>query len=508
KLNNLNDNIKCGNSLIDDPNFEKAFNWQQEFPKVFAKGGFDVVIGNPPYVKEATSKQAFDGLREKECYQGKMDLWYFFGDLAFNIVKKETGLIGFIAPNNWITNDGASNFRNIVLEKGKIQQFIDFGDFKVFESAGIQTMIYIMSATFNNENYELDFSKVLNKKVKETDILNFLEKTKSDDFSYFSSTINKQKHKDKLIHFIDNHIDKILQKIRHKQNFTLNADEVYSGIDIGQDFVNKKSQQILGDDFNVGDGVFNLSNEEFKQYDFSETEKSIIKPFFTTNEINRHCSNEENVFWVIYTTSKFKNIDEIKSYPKLKEHLDKFQKIITSANKPYGLHRSRDEKIFLGNKILSIRKCQKPSFSFVDFDCYVNRTFNIIKTERINLSYLVCVLNSTLIKFWLKYKGKMQGDIFQVDMQPLINIPIKQAMEEKQAPFIAKAEQILQLHKDLQEVSGKFVRTIQRKFEELEKLPKKLENWYLLSFAEFVKELGKKKIKLSLSEETEWEDFF
>ncbi|AZI20735.1 Eco57I restriction-modification methylase domain-containing protein [Chryseobacterium taklimakanense] len=52
KLNSLNDNIKCGNSLIDDPEIagDKAFNWQQEFPQVFAKGGFDVVIGNPPYV--------------------------------------------------------------------------------------------------------------------------------------------------------------------------------------------------------------------------------------------------------------------------------------------------------------------------------------------------------------------------------------------------------------------------------------------------------------------------
>ena len=53
KLNDLNNNIKCGNSLIDDPEIagDKAFNWQQEFPQIFAKGGFDVVIGNPPYVR-------------------------------------------------------------------------------------------------------------------------------------------------------------------------------------------------------------------------------------------------------------------------------------------------------------------------------------------------------------------------------------------------------------------------------------------------------------------------
>src|SRR5690606_9029284 len=114
-----------------------------------------------PYIKEYTNKQAFDGLHNNPCYQGKMDLWYLFGALALQIVKKESGLIGYIAPNNWITNSGASKFRNIVLQKGKITEFIDFGDFKVFDSAGIQTMIYIMQRSNNNLNYQFAYSKVL-----------------------------------------------------------------------------------------------------------------------------------------------------------------------------------------------------------------------------------------------------------------------------------------------------------------------------------------------------------
>ncbi len=129
-------------------------------------GGFDCVIGNPPYIKEYTNKQAFNGLHKHYCYQGKMSLWYFFGVLALEIVKKESGLIGYIAPNNWITNSGGSKFRNIVINKGKLIEFIDFGDFKVFDSAGIQTMIYIMESTDNNDDYSFNFSKVLDKKNK------------------------------------------------------------------------------------------------------------------------------------------------------------------------------------------------------------------------------------------------------------------------------------------------------------------------------------------------------
>ena len=84
-----------------------------------------------------------------------MDLWYFFGALALDTIKKDYGLIGYIAPNNWITNDGASKFRDYVIEKGKITEFIDFSDFKVFDSAGIQTMIYIMKRSDDNLNYNL-----------------------------------------------------------------------------------------------------------------------------------------------------------------------------------------------------------------------------------------------------------------------------------------------------------------------------------------------------------------
>jgi type I restriction-modification system DNA methylase subunit len=156
KLSKLNNNIKCGNSLRTD-----EFDWSKEFPDIMKNGGFDVVIGNPPYIKEYTNRQAFNGLHEHYCYQGKMDLWYFFGALALEIVKKDSGLIGYIAPNNWITNSGASKFRNIILNDGKITQFIDFGDFKVFDSAGIQTMIYIMKRSDNNANYTFDYSKVL-----------------------------------------------------------------------------------------------------------------------------------------------------------------------------------------------------------------------------------------------------------------------------------------------------------------------------------------------------------
>ena len=507
QLSNLSNNIKCGNSLVDDHAVAgvKAFNWHKEFPEVFENGGFDVVIGNPPYIKEYTNKNAFDGLHNHPCYQGKMDLWYFFGWLGLEIVKPEIGLISFIAPNNWITNSGASVFRNIVLQKGKIIEYVDFGDFKVFDSAGIQTMIYTMANSKDNNEYKVQYSKAINKNIDHEVAKCFLAKLKDDKFTYFNSLIKKDILIDKFILFTDNTFETILKKIESNEVFYLNKNEVAQGIVTPQDYVNASSLNTLGEGFKVGDGIFNLSNNEYENLNLTACEKELVKPFYTSKELARYYGNPLVKNWIIYTDSKFKNENEILPYPNLKNHLDKFKNVITSDNKPYGLHRAREERFFKGEKILSIRKAVEPTFTYAEFDSYVSQSYYLIQTDKIDLKALIIILNSKIIKFWLKYKGKMQGDLFQIDKEPLLNIPILKP--KKVIPFIEKADIMLLLNKELQEQTQKFQRSLERKFAFTE-ISKKLQEWYLLSYAEFIKEIEKKKIKLTISEEAEWETYF
>ena len=86
-------------------------------------------------------------------------------------------------------------------------------------------------------------------------------------------------------------------------------------------------------------------------------------------------------------------------------------------------------------------------------------------------------------------------------------MPIPIISSEAQQPFIDKADLMLSLHKELQEATQKFQRAIQRKFE-IEDLSTKLQNWYTITYKDFIVELGKKKIKLTLAQEAEWEDYF
>ena len=104
------------------------------------------------------------------------------------------------------------------------------------------------------------------------------------------------------------------------------------------------------------------------------------------------------------------------------------------------MHRARDERFFKGEKIVSLRKCVgRPSFSYSNFNAYVSATFYVIKTDRYDMKYLTGLLNSKLIAFWLRYKGKMQGDNFQIDKEPLMQIPLKRAKNEKTISYLVNS---------------------------------------------------------------------
>lgn len=123
KLTSLNNNIKCGNSLIDDPEIakEKAFNWQNEFPNVFENGGFDVIIGNPPY-----------GAVEMNNQYGTGDTYMEFYIKSIGLLKTG-GVLGFITPDSWQINDNAAPVREAFVHNGILYEVKDC--YKVFDDA-------------------------------------------------------------------------------------------------------------------------------------------------------------------------------------------------------------------------------------------------------------------------------------------------------------------------------------------------------------------------------------
>jgi len=422
------------------------FIWKLEFADVFKnKRGFDVIIGNPPYIKEYTEKSAFDGLRESPYYQGKMDLWYLFACNGLDILN-DRAILSFIATNNWVTNFGASKMRSKVINDARILKLLDFNNFKIFDSAAIQTMIMMFQKDSISDNYEFDYRKLNNNADDLSNVEDLLAKKNNGIHEIFSPIISRKNFQNKPLIFTNSLISSVLNKIQKLDYFNLSNSEVAQGIVCPQDFLNKKNNEKLDNVYKVGDGVFVISHNEYQALNFTFEEKRILKPFFTSNELHRYFGDKNNNYWIIYTSSEFKNSKKILPYPNIKKHLDKFMDIITSHNKPYGLHRSRDESFFNNEKIISLRKCSKrPVFTYTDFDCYVSATFFSIRTSKINLIALTGFLNSSLCAFWLKFQGKMQGTNYQVDKEPLVNIPIPNSLGEFESTIIELVKKIIKI---------------------------------------------------------------
>ena len=383
--------------------------------------GFDLVIGNPPYIKEYDNRKAFDGLRNSPYYEGKMDLWSFFTCTGIDILKKG-GYLSFIAPNNWTTNYGAKKMRNKILADSQIQKIIDFHDYMVFSEASIQTMIFKLkkvndnSGTINTaeniEPYELRYNKLIDYNLQM--IPN----------KFYEITVNEFCNKanfNKTLSFNQAKIAKLLEKIKIQGNYYLDKKSITNGIHTHHSKVTKKMLSTIPNS-KVNDSIFVLSQDEYNS--LPSNEKSLCKPYFECL-IGPYFNNKQNEDWLIYTDSSFKkDITKIDRYPTIKKHLDMYQDVITSDNRPYGLHRARNESFFVSPKIVSLRMCSiRPCFTYIFEPCYVSAMFYVIRCN-CDLLYLLGLLNSKLVTFWLKHKGKMQGKNYQVDAEPLMNIPL------------------------------------------------------------------------------------
>lgn len=135
-LTYLDDNIKVGNSIVDDLQVtDYAFNWQSEFPHVLAAGGFDVAIGNPPYVRQELLSPIKPYLQAHyKSYDGVADLFIYFYEKGLKILKPG-GVLSYIVTNKWLRSGYGEPLRKFFTDQGVVDQIIDFGHAPIFQDA-------------------------------------------------------------------------------------------------------------------------------------------------------------------------------------------------------------------------------------------------------------------------------------------------------------------------------------------------------------------------------------
>lgn len=415
--------------ILNNQFYKDSFEWRFEYPQLLdGKGdfiGFDIIIANPPYLKEGRiSKTFFEPYKSSPYYKGKMDIWYLFACNGLDLLNKD-GILCFIATNNWVTSFGASKLRDKVMKETRICNLVDFGAVMMFESASIQTMIMMFQKDSISDDYSFDYRRLNMFKATEKEAIAALYNYENLlGLETFRPIVRRSSYEGKNFTFSRN--GAVLDAIAQNPSVIyLRADEVAQGIVFPQDFLNAKNQRLLGDGYIAGEGVFVLTNDDLVRLELDSTEMDIMRPYYTTEQISRYYSNKQNDLWVIYTGSDFKSPERMRDYPRLKKHIDRFLSILTSDNRPYGLHRAREERFFSRPKVVALRKSvERPAFAYCDFDCYLSQTFNMIQTSRVDMRYLTGLLNSKLAAYWFKSKGKMQGANYQLDKEPLQQFPI------------------------------------------------------------------------------------
>lgn len=452
--------------ILNNKRYENSFEWRFEYPQLLDDEGnfigFDIVIANPPYIKEGRmSKAFFEPYKDSPYYKGKMDIWYLFACNGLDLLNKN-GVLCFIATNNWVTSFGASKLRNKVIKETRICNIVDFGAVMMFESASIQTMIMLFQKDSVTDDYSFDYRRLTAYRATEKDAAAILTKT-AKEAEYFSPTIRRANFIDKNITF-SRSADILGQMEMVSETLHLYDEEIAQGIVPNPDVINNRniknipSDEILLNDIKVGDGVFVINEGMF--LGLNETESKYLKKLYEPTNCHKYYFDDHSTKKIIYITKQNYEYDA----PTLLNHLSKYRSVMDQRRENqngrleyYHLHWPRIESYFKsGEKILVPRKSATPIFTYTTKEAYVMMAINIIKTNRVNMKYLTGLLNSKLIEFWLKNKGKMQGANFQLDKEPLMQIPIAVPDRETQE-LIAKLVDIIMLLKSSKQRASNLV---------------------------------------------------
>ncbi len=403
------------------------------------KDGFDIVIANPPYLKERENKRLFEAVNRtswgKRWHQGKMDYWYFFLHKGIDLTHRKS-IISFITSRYWLNSTGARKLIKRIHDELIFVNFVDIGKVKVFDEVAGQHMI----ATYSKDKKcECFIYKKLNNNLN--DIFNKEE----------SENLKIEKLSNKKI-FSDN-----WEILLHSSKEYDNTVRLGSICDISQgvvEAIDKVSKKTLEnkhiEGVSIGDGVFVLTKNELDKLNLNKLEKDTIKRYLDPNDVYKWNINKKANKFLIFSDKYVKNkIKEDKNYSNLKRHLDKFRKVITSSNAPYGLHRPRQIKYFNRMKIIFKNMFATPEFTYDEEKYFFGFSFSSIieRDKNFDLKYILALLNSSFALLWYKRNCKKRGIGFDVGVQKIRNFPIKKITNNEQIPFIELVNKIFNITK-------------------------------------------------------------
>jgi hypothetical protein len=486
-LDSLSGSIRVGDSLIEDSNFaylDHAFTWETAFPGVFAEGGFDVVLGNPPYVRMEFLKLLKPYLEKRyEVVSDRADLYCYFYERGLRLLKPG-GRLGYISSNTFFKTGSGKPLREYLLKEATIESVVDFGDLQVFEGVTTYPAILTMKRGIAPKGHELRFWKV--------DALpnnNFLATWEAAVGPYPQTALGAGSWE------LENPALRALRDRIKKGRKTLK--EVYGsplyGIKTG---------------LNAAFVIDNATKERICAQDPKSAD--LLKPFLEGKDLKRWRA-EPRGLWLIYIP---KNRIEIDDYPAIRDWLLPFKERLehrATKQEWFELQQPQEAYVpgFEKTKITYRDIAAENPFHLDESGSYLETTAFALPSDDYAI---VGLLNSTTMWFVFRSLTPLaSGGYFRMKAQYVGQLPIPEMPESSRQ---ALASQAVMAQKSAQE-RLKLQVALTRRIPDLcpperdPKLTNKLKEWWTLpDFATFRAEVKKVfKADIPLADRSDWEDW-
>ncbi len=483
KLNTLNQNIKCGNSLISDPAIagDKAFDWQKEFPQVFEKGGFDVVIGNPPYVRaELLAQNDLEYYKENyKVFTPDGDLFSYFYERGMNLLR-DKGMFGFIS-NTFDKTTAGRTLREYLQTNTTIEKYVDFTEVQIFEGATTYPIILLLSKR-QTENSTFPYIKIPREMQGSVSIALAPEKQVGQSCLQSSSWS-----------FQDAGMAEIIKKIASFKTVKEQYGKCYRGLLTG-----------LNDAFIIGkDEKDCLIAQDTKS-------KELIKSIYEGKDLQKWY-NIPLEKYLICTHNGYDEVPaiDVELYPAIKQYLDSFEPKLSNrydkGSTPYNLRNCAYQSLFYETKIIWGNLQNSNKFGWDDKGTIISAPACMLP---VNNKALLAVLNSKIVWTFLTTICVVRnGGYIEVKPQYFEQIPIPPLEGELCKTLESLADTMLTLHQQLQEKRSRFLNRLSEDYDGLKKTTA-LQQFDTMDFRGLKAELKKQKISIPLKEQDEWEDFF
>ena len=467
KLFSLTKNIQVGNSLIDDKEVDpKAFAWDKRFSEVLSPliddRGFDIVIGNPPYVKSRDQVISED---VKKCIEKNFvsaysmwDLYVPFMELGLKLLKSE-GHFAMIVKDTFGEVNYTRELIKIIEQNYFLYQIDFYPGIKIFENVGVENKIPFVKNTKTQGNTQ-----------------RILHHPTISDVIHLDNVDDENKYLSKIAQFSINQENTCpLSDICFTSyGLRLNSDKNDSEFKFKkEDLISKNKSKIHNRVYTEGKYLekFAITNELFVEWGTERCPKRLVRPTF----------------------------------PELYEP----EKILMSRQKRIAAYSNQthicDNTIIMGILAKDLEAVDNSNIKKYYKNLQTPRKKIEDNSKNFDLKYILAIINSNLIKYFLKYNSGGKIDSYPNDWK---KIPIKKLAKIKQKQFVEISDRLIEFNAKFQSLRTKFLGRIQSEYN-LEKIPKILNSFYEMDTKAFLFLLDKlSKKKISLKEKDEWEDYF